>query len=317
MNSNDMLDYCLGQLEGPAREQAERELAADPPAAQFAGRLTRALSTLLDDGRTIEAPAGLARQTLLFVTDSTRPRRRTILDFVPVTVPFRWADVAVAAGIFFASVLTLLPAVGRSRERMDQAGCGYNLQQLGRALWQYGSLHHHYPFAPEANSHAPTASFVSLLRDGGLLSDAELAELDCPFNGPARRRTSFPDFDTACSDTEAARRAIEIDYAYNVGHRLPSGRVAPINAVHSATVPMLSDQPPHHDYRIILAGNSPNHRGRGQNVLYTDLHVGWHNSRRLNAKDADMFLNKRSQPAPGVDPDDSVLLPSLTPFLGW
>src|SRR4051812_48694109 len=90
MNTNDILDYALGQLDGPLREQADRELAADPPTAEKVERLTRTVHRLLDDGETFEPPPGLARDTVLFVIERGR-RKRTILDFVPVTVPFRWA----------------------------------------------------------------------------------------------------------------------------------------------------------------------------------------------------------------------------------
>src|SRR5262249_27563558 len=175
------------------REQADRELAADPKAAATVDRLTRAVRVLLDDGEAYEPPDGLVRRTSEFVAEAVR-RRRTILDFVPVIVPFRLADVAVAAGIFLAGVLTLLPAVQRSRERMDVAGCTYNLQQLGRALWQYGSRNQHYPFGPEQDRNAPAGSFVALLHDSGLLSEADLRSLDCPCAGTNHGRRPLLDF---------------------------------------------------------------------------------------------------------------------------
>jgi hypothetical protein len=108
-----------------------------------------------------------------------------------------------------------------------------------------------------------------------------------------------------------------LDYAYNVGYRHNSGNVEPIAAVHSARIPLLADQPAYQQLRLIRPGNSPNHGGRGQNVLYSDLHVGWHNTRRLSPRDPDMFLNSRSEPAPGLDPEDAALLPGGFPFLGW
>jgi len=323
MNPNEMLDYVFGQLDGPDREQAEREFAADPEAARKVELLSRSVRTLLDDGVTYQPPAGLARRTSQFVAEHGR-RRRTILDFVPVIVPFRPADVAVAAGILIAGLLTLLPAVQRSRDRMDVAGCTYNLQQLGRALGQYGSLHHHYPFGPEHDTNAPTGSFVSLLNDSGLLTEADLCSLDCPCAGVrhARTRRGLPDFRSVCrlaaSDPQKAREVIGTDYAYNVGHVQPnSGRVVPVSARYSAQIPLLADQPPHENFRTVRPGNSPNHHGRGQNVLYTDLHVGWHNTRRLGPKDPDMFLNDFNELAPGIDLEDNALLPSMVPFLGW
>jgi len=319
MNPQDMLDYALGQLDPAARDRFDRELAADPPAAEALGRLTFNLNLLLDDGGDVEPPDGLGQRTLDLVARQVH-RKRTILDFVPTAVPFRWGDVAVAAGVLVAGVLTLLPAVHRSREQMQQAGCGYNLQQLGRALWQYGNRHHHYPFAPDKDPKAPAGAFAVMLEDNGLLND--LRVLDCPCDGVCETRKPLPDFKTACqlgaADSAGCKTAIGCDYAYNTGNLQPeTGRVTPIAAAHTSMIPMLADQPSLANPHSVAPGNSPNHGGRGQNVLYNDLHVGWHNTRRLNPNDSDMFLNNRNQLAPGLGLTDAALLPSHVPCLGW
>ena len=321
MNASDMLDYSLGQLEGPAREQVERDLAGDPAAAEKVARLSRSIHRLLDEGETFDPPPGLAERTLSLVHEAAR-RKRTILDFVPVAVPFRPADVAVAAGIFVAGLLTLLPAVQKSRDRMEQAGCGYNLQQLGRALWQYGSQHQHYPFGPDKNPKAPAGAYVAMLNDCRLLPESDLtALLDCPCNGAQVKHPPLPPFDSLCelqrTDPKRCRAALCSDYAYNVGYQHPSGKVVAVDAVHMSRVPLLADQPPLEGLRTTLDGNSPNHGGRGQNVLYSDLHIGWHNTRRIGPKDDDMYLNARHEIGPGLSSDDVALLPSIAPALGW
>src|SRR5947209_16036932 len=109
MNADHMIDYVLGRLEDPDREHLEAVLHTDPEAAARVQRLTRTVHLLLDDGDPFPHPAGLAARTLAMVARS-RNRPRSILDYVPVRVPFRWADLAVAATIFIASVLTLVPA---------------------------------------------------------------------------------------------------------------------------------------------------------------------------------------------------------------
>jgi hypothetical protein len=311
MNATDKLDYVLGQLDHLAVEVAEREIASDPALAESLDRLGQAINRLLDDGETIQPPEGLARRTVALVMESRR-RRRTILDFVPVKVPFRWADFAVAAGIFLASVLTLMPAFHRSRERMEEAGCGFNLQQLGLSLAQYGMRHGFYPYAPEQSPTPVAGSFAALLHDDGLLHD--VSALDCPCNGTRDKDGKLPHFETLCKMRREApddfRKLLSWDYAYNVGYNHASGRPGPVPASLSATIPLLGDQPPHQDGRI-LAGNSPNHHYRGQNIVFTDGHVGWFNTRRISPLDSDVFLNNEQQPAPGLHEHDAVLMPSL------
>ena len=90
MNANEMLDYAFGQLEGSALAAASRELEAGPGLAERLQRLNRGLERLLDDGEAPSPPPDLARRALLLVAESRR-RRRTILDFVPVAVPFQHA----------------------------------------------------------------------------------------------------------------------------------------------------------------------------------------------------------------------------------
>lgn len=317
MNPNDMLDYALGQLEGPALEQAERDLALDADLAARVGRLSDAVGRLCDDGRAYEPPPDLAQRACLLVAQA-RDRRRNILDFVPTQVPFRWSDVAVAAGVLLAGVLTLFPAVYRSREKMTQAGCISNLQKVGQALWLYGNSHRHYPFGPEQSSEAHAGSFAAMLHDEGFLDDVTV--LDCPSNGPCHHRTPLPRFAELIliqrNDPDRLREALCWDYAYNISYRHRTGRVEPIENIRSPRVPLLADQPDHESFRLIRDGNSPNHGGRGQNVLYSDLHVGWHNTRRLSPADDDMFLNAEQQLAPGLNEEDFVLTPALVPFHG-
>ena len=221
MNAQEMLDYAIGQLDGPAREKADGELVADPEQAEKFDRLVRAIHQLLDDGATIEPPPDLAGRTLAFVSENRR-RRRSLLDVVPVTVPFRWADVAVAAGILLAGLLTLLPAVHRSKDRMDQASCVFNLQQLGLGLAQYGHQHHVYPYKSPDCPRATTGTFAALLHDSGFLDDLSL--LDCPCNGSCQH-AQFPISGALRPEVERSRPLPAADLlGLRLQRRLPRGR---------------------------------------------------------------------------------------------
>ena len=294
MKPDNLLDYAFGQLDESGRRAADRALADDPSLALGVDRLGLALHRLLDDGGSHEPPAGLASRTVAFVADRTS--RRAILDFVPARVPFRWADVGVAAAVLVAGLLTLVPAVNASRNQAAQAGCAFNLQRLGVSLANYASRHNHYPDVCTKGPNCPVGTYATVLHDEDFLSDARA--LHCPCSDE-------------CEAIEAPRPdPRHIDYAYNVGSRSHwQGQVEPIHLGLDHTIPLLADQPPHDD-RSILPGNSPNHNSRGQNVLFSDLHVEWFPTRRVKL-DRDLFLNDQNQPQPGIGPLDSALVPAV------
>ncbi len=284
MKPANLLDYALGQLDDVEREAADREMAADPTLSARADRLGIALHRLLDDGGSIPVPSGLASRTAAFVADRTS--RRAILDFVPSRVPFRWADVAVAAGVLLAGLVALVPAVNDGRGKAAQAACSFNLQHLGVGLFNYA--------AREAG--APALSYAQALKDENCLRDPGM--LHCPCKGE-------------CPTTNGSQiDPRHVDYAYNVGHRPhDSASAEPVRLGLTSLMPLLADQPPHRD-RAVLPGNSPNHNYRGQNVLFSDLHVEFFPTRRVKL-DRDLYLNDHNQPEPGIGPLDSALVPAV------
>ncbi len=316
MNADEMIEHVLGKAE---LTESERLRLSDEQANRIQ-RLRTAVQCLVDDGAEHDSPPDLALRTIVFVARYRR-RPKTWLDHVPRRVPFRWADLAVAASIFIAGTLTLLPAIQRSRERMNQAGCVFNLSQLGNSLAQYATLQRFLPHPPEQRPDTHAGMFAVMLHDAGVLPN--LSVLDCPCNGACPHVTSMKDLESF-EQIEKIRRSDPLrygqmlgwDYAYNVGYRHASGHLQPLEVISSARVPVIADQPGHDDYRTIHAGNSPNHAGRGQNVLFGDGSVGWYRSRLISPHDPDLFLNNDHQPRPGVHPLDSVLVPSKVPFDG-
>ena len=317
MNAEEMIESALTKSDGAECGRLEQALLGDPEAARLE-RLKQAIDQLLDDGSWFEHPPDLAARTVAFVARNRR-RPMTLLDRVAVSVPFRWADFAVAASIFIAGVFTLLPAIQRSRERMNQAGCVFNLQQLGNSLAQYASLHPMpiLPYPPEERADAHAGTFAAILHDAGVLNDMTL--LDCPCNGRCphikRELASFDQVDRIRrGNPELYRRMLCWDYAFNVGYRHASGHAGPLEVASASGIPVLADTPDHVDFATIRSGNSPNHGRRGQNVLFGDYSVRWLPTRKAGPMDPDIFLNNEWQPRPGVNKHDSVLVPSKVPF---
>jgi prepilin-type processing-associated H-X9-DG protein len=319
MNAEKMIEIVLCKAEPWEPEPDKRALPLDPEQTARLETLRRSVHRLLDDGSEFEHPPQLARRTLAFVA-ANRRRPMSLLEQVATRLPFRWADFAVAAGIFIAGTLTLLPAIHRSRERMNQAGCVFNLQQLGNSLAQYASLHPFLPYPPAHRCDAHAGMFAVILHDAGVLDN--LALLDCPCNGVCphgmKDLASFEQVDQIRkTDPDAYQRMLCWDYAYNVGYcRASSGHGGPVEVAYSSQIPVIADQPDHEDFRMIRDGNSPNHGRRGQNVLFGDGSVRWFRSRNIGPLDPDLFLNNNHEPRPGIHVSDSVLMPSKIPFEG-
>ncbi len=307
MNAQDLLDYHFGLLDDADRELIEQQIASDKQLADRSTRLAQAIFLLLDDGDPFDPPVDLADRTIAFVVERGS-RRRRFLDLIPVSVPFRWADVAVAAAIFLAGLATLLPAVHRSRAQMEQAGCAFNLQQLGVGLSRYSTSHGgDYPQPPH---NYPAGYYAVQLRDAGVLHDTSV--LTCP--GHRARLISLPDsssFQSLMSRSpETCQRIVADEYAYNVGFHRGGQGVEPVSSRLQSVIPVLADQPPLDDFCRVLDGNSPSHGGGGQNVLFSDNHVGWLRSRKLPPFDEDIYLNKERRPGLGLSPEDVSLVPS-------
>ena len=134
-------------------------------------RLRQAIHRLLDDGADSNVPPELAQRTVAFVArespsadDAARSRCRFACRFAGPISP--WPPASSSPG-----TLTLLPAIQRSRERMNQAGCVFNLQQLGNSLAQYASLHPFLPYPPSHRSDTHAGMFAVMLHDAGVLDD--------------------------------------------------------------------------------------------------------------------------------------------------
>ena len=218
---------CWARWTAPTASGSSNALRGDGEPAVRVERLRQAINRLLDDGTPFEHPPGLAQRTVAFVARNRR-RSRSLPDYVPVRVPFRWADFAVAASIFIAGVLTLLPAIQRSRERMNQAGCLFNLQQLGNSFGQYASLQPVHAVSAVRRGPMPRRGRSRRSCTTRACSTTPSSWI-APATAPARTRARGarglrPDRahprKTIRRDTSTCSRW---DYAYNVGYRHASG----------------------------------------------------------------------------------------------
>ena len=294
MRSDPLLDYSLGQLESHTLMAFEAELGRDPDLFNRSQQLGSALRLLLDDGDLYEPSVGLASRTVALVAE--RDLKGAVLELAPRRLPFRWTDIAVAAGILLAGLITLLPAIKSSREQMNQLACADNLRELGTNLANYAVRHDHYPKVVGEDGLLPVGYYAQALQQDALLTDSKT--LHCPCKGD-------------CPTDLLQTNLKHMDFGYNVGYVDPqSGHAEPISPRLPASVPLLADQPPHDGQGHVLEGNSPNHGRRGQNVLFSDLSLRWLPTREVGPQDHDLFLNEMRRPEPGVSFHDSAVIPA-------
>lgn len=313
MNADDLLDYQLGQLAPARREQIEQEIASDPALNQRSARLALALVALTDDGLDdLQPPRDLTSRTLALVEQHRQ--RAGVLEFAPSRSPFRWSDVAVAAGIFLAGLATIVPALQRGRYAMQEATCTFNLQQLGKSLESYATAKGFYPQPPKQY---PAGYFALQLKEGN--PNFSLASLTCPGHGHGSSRVTADEPVLGGLDPQSAddaRRFIANGYAYNAGYRQAAARYGPVpvDQARRVATPLLADLPPMDSQgRVLPDGNSRSHQHAGQNVLYSDQSVRFLRKRYLPGSRDDIYLNADRKPSLGLHESDVVLLPSSQP----
>ena len=211
---------------------------------------------------------------------------------------FTLVELMVVVGIISVLVAILAPAVAHAMELARRVKCAANLDGIGTALALYETEHKQYPFVPTngagwgvtigsgrsvnpagggAVGRSPSCCLYELVRikmtSGGLYV--------CPSAKEQARRESGEYWDFA--------DGVAISYAvmnpYGSGRRFDSAA--------GADVPLLADSSPYFDPATglrneadvvdlnttdadrIRRGNSPNHRGVGQNVMLAGGSTEW------------------------------------------
>jgi hypothetical protein len=227
---------------------------------------------------------------------------------------WRRIDVAVAASVMLTCLGLLLPATLYLRKQGQQVECQNNLRTMWHALQAYQTQHNQFPDITTAPR--PVAGMiVPLLRDAGVL--AEHAAEACPgaaLGQPCARATLAELAQLSPQEFEETASRLLPGYAFSLGFRDESGRLqrpdAMLPRVAAANLPILADAPD----TPVAFGNSPNHTGTGQNVLFFDGAVRFQASRTLAGGRDDIYLNHANRVAAGVGPSDVVLgVGSATP----
>jgi hypothetical protein len=330
----NLVGYLLNSLDPDTHRQVESHLRADPEAQRRLDLLRRALEPLAADAEEEEAPPGLWVRTLGHLAHDQCRRRAAAAAPAGRALPraprpvgeadsrswWRRADVLVAAVVLFAIFTMAVSVLPSLWHRHQVLACQDNLRLLGQALSTY-SVHHNHDF-PKVEAEPPrnvAGIFVPILRESGVMP--ETVTLCCPGGGsdrPAPCPTLAELEELRRSRPEAFQTAVRRlagCYAYTLGYGPAPGDHHGLRDDDSGDLPILADRPPDLLDGRLGAGNSPNHTGVGQNVLYIDGHVRFSTTRTAGVKGDDIFVNQRGDVAAGRDLLDSVLGASTaTPY---
>jgi prepilin-type processing-associated H-X9-DG protein len=256
--------------------------SAGPPAASLS-----AASTIVNAGQheLPHAPAALPRQI----------KHRPL---------WRRADLLVAASILIVLAGAGISGILRLRDSAATTNCANNLRVFYTALNSYHDQHKHFPDVTKETPPRDVAGMVvPMLIHAGTLNTSD-ATVRCPGKGLARPCPVSYEQAKAMSSADFLKIAPKLMscYAYSLGYYDEAGNYHPPQHREGfdTLIPLMSDRPPYTGQ-----GNSLNHGGRGQNILFQDGHVTFTPSRFLGSDD--IFLNDKGHPGAGRGTRDNCL----------
>ena len=331
----DLLGYLLNALDESERRRVFETLQEDPQLRQELEALRLELRPLDATNENFEPPEMLAELTCDLVagyaaehplvvpakspSSGARSGWRGSAE-EPWTASRAWsaADAIVVAGVLLAAAFLFLPAIAGSRYRSQIAACGENLRSLGVALAGY-SEHNQgfFPSIPLTGNRAAAGIYAIILNEGGYLDNPRVVV--CPGSRLAMHRADFriPSMDeldrAEGRELCGLQRTMGGSYGYTLGNIADGFYKTPRN-LFRRNFALVADSPSMHLPKL----QSDNHGGRGQNILFEDLHIEFLQSTQRPAFGDDFFRNRHGFVEAGVDEGDCVVVPSYArPLLDY
>jgi hypothetical protein len=308
----NLVGYLLKALEPDEQAAVEAHIEAHPEARAKLELLERALAPLAADAEETEVRPGLAMATLARIAEhKCRPLPAAPGAPRSQVVPSGWrlrrADVAAAAAVLLVAAGITLPAVLFARQQVERVECQNNLKNSWQALQAFAdqSPDHAFPKIEAEGPRSVAGAFVPMLHDAGMFSGPVL--VSCP-SRPVQAMpagVSLADLNAAYATNQEEfnrlARNLSGGYAYTLGYRNGPALVG-LTANDPDSLPIMADLPAGN-------GNSPNHGGTGQNVLYIGGHVRWCVQRTVGEAGDDIYVNKHNYLSAGEGRSDTVLGP--------
>jgi hypothetical protein len=319
----NLAGYLLNALDVETHEQVKHHLQANPEAQRQLETIRQTLHLLEADREDPEPPHGLKYAALAHIAEyrcRTLPKAPKPLPSQVVSKRSWWrrADVAIAAALMLTITGVGLPGIASLWRQARIAACKDNLRRWHASLAGYSDTHH--GDFPRIEADPPfnfAGAYVPILHDGGTLPGD--ISVGCPGNGLNQPSPLTLQELVAMQSTEEGRRhyqdvvkKIGGCYAYSLGYQDNADGTPHhfgLRCDSGDRLPIMSDKPPYSDGACPL-GNSSNHGGTGQNVLFIGGNVNYYPTRYVGMGGDDIFSNKHNKMAAGFGLSDSVLGPS-------
>lgn len=316
----NLVGYLLKALDDDDALATEAYLRDDPEARDRLERLRQVVGPLAADADE-EAPPGLWVRTLARVAEyqcrELRPAPPPRLTHAPPPSRRGWRpiDALVAAGILFCAVGLVLPAVYAVWQRHQVNVCQNNLRLFHNSLVHYSENHSGALPKVERNGAMGFAGvFIPLLHKDGVLDDRVSVDCSSKPRPPSSKTLEELQemWEKKPDDFRALMRDLAGCYAYTLGYCNERGDLCGLsrNSGDDAHMPVMADAPPEDPGLHLASGNSRNHGGRGQNVLYLDGSVRFSPERGAGPNGDDIYVNQDGKLAAGRHRWDAVLGPS-------
>lgn len=308
-------EYLLGSLDPVTTAHVETYLEANPEAQRRVRLLEEAMAPLAEDLDTPEPPPGLVYATLARIAEHQCMLPKAPVSYNLETVSRRGsrrADWLVAAVVLILACGLALPFFAQLLQKQQRVNCANNLRKFWVALASYADRGEgEFPRVEQDGPRSVAGVFVPILQDAGLAFDVKLSCPAQPSHEPWR--FSLADLERLYRDSpeEYRRVASELSghYAYTLGYQ-SNGVLHGLRRDSSDGLPILAD-------RSNEQGNSGNHDGRGQNVLYVGGHVRWATQPNVGENRDHIYVNHLHRVSAGVCRVDTVLGASdARPHLG-
>ncbi len=308
---------CSADLAGQVRERLEK----DPDFARRSQKIATVFQAL-DAYEAPEPSEELIARTLAAVESAGRTRAlldREAAQTRTLSFPsFSLRELGAVAAMLVVVGAILVPSWRHAAQMSRQTACVARVGEIGAALGHYANENNGqlpalgledaawfaYAQAPLRVSNSQN---LWQLITGQYIKDPVLFQ--CPSG-------EVQPFSVAASLIDFPGPQY-IGYSYQNGVNSPPVRLDAVDD--PASMAILADQTPLANGQALLGcqsqQNSPNHGGRGQSVLYLDMHAAWQTSPNVGHKGDNIWVAQGIDEYQGIErpaaPTDSFLLPNF------